>query len=100
MSRGCRICGMSARTGGTQVAVVGEASTVGLAGQEAVRVHRDRSNVTFQARESGAGVLVGMARNRRHVIVRAPPSSKVKNKAESPQDGLDISELTMFEICA
>ena len=52
MPGGGSISRMRARTGGTQIAMVGK-NTRGrrLAGQEAVRIHRDRRNVTFQARQ-------------------------------------------------
>ena len=51
-----------------------------LARQEAIRIHRNRRNITFQACECAAGVLVGMARNRRHVIIR--PAAFIKGEEQ------------------
>ena len=72
MSRRSRIRRVRARTAGSQIAMVGKDSRgCGLAWQEAVRVYRDRRNVAFQSGQSCAGVLVGVAGNGRHVIIRS-----------------------------
>ena len=72
MPRGGSVSRMRARTGRTQIAVVGENTRCRrLARQEAVRIHRDGRYITFQIRECAAGVLVRVARDRWHVIIWA-----------------------------
>src|SRR6476661_2972335 len=72
ISSGGSVSRMRARTAGTQVAMVGvNARCRRLAGQETVRVHRDGRDIAFQSGQSSAGVLVGMAGDWRHVIIRA-----------------------------
>ena len=55
--------------GWPQIAMVGEyAGGGGLAGQEAVRVHGDGPNIALKTGQGGAGVLVRVSGDRRHVI--------------------------------
>ncbi len=75
------VAGICAGAAGSQVTMIAvDSGGLRCARQETIRVHGNGSYVAFQVRQRGAGVLVGMSRDRRNVVVRASPFVKAQKE--------------------